>query len=147
MTSRPPHASGAFGRAWLAMTFALAAHVADEALTGFLDVYNPIVRAARERFEWFPMPTFTFAAWLSGLIVVVMLLLALTSLAFRGATFTRVLAIPFAAIIGLMNGIGHVTASILFGRWMPGTTTAPLLIICGASLLAKALPIRFARPT
>ena len=28
--------------AWLALVVALALHVADEALTGFLDVYNPV---------------------------------------------------------------------------------------------------------
>jgi hypothetical protein len=43
------------GRAWLILTLGLACHVLDEALTGFLDVYNPIVRSARARFGWFPM--------------------------------------------------------------------------------------------
>jgi hypothetical protein len=32
------------------LSLALAAHVADEALTDFLAVYNPFVRSARERF-------------------------------------------------------------------------------------------------
>jgi hypothetical protein len=31
--------------AWLALVAALALHVGDEAVTGFLDVYNPTVRA------------------------------------------------------------------------------------------------------
>jgi hypothetical protein len=55
-----PAASRQFGRVWLALTPALATHVADEALTDFLSVYKPLVRAARERFGWFPMPTFEF---------------------------------------------------------------------------------------
>jgi len=117
------------------MTIALAAHVADEALTGFLDVYNPNVRALRERFAWFPMPTFTFDVWLTGLLLLVAVLLALTPLASRGARLARVLAIPFAIVIGLMNGFGHLGSSLYFGRWMPGATTAPLLIACGAWLL------------
>ena len=37
------------GRAWLALTLVLAAHVADEAVTDFLSVYNPLVAAARQR--------------------------------------------------------------------------------------------------
>lgn len=132
----------AFGRAWLAMTLALAAHVADEALTGFLDVYNPIVRAARERLGWFPMPTFTFGVWLTGLILLIMALLALTPLASSGAMLTRVLAFPFAVVIGLMNGLAHLAASAFFHRWMPGTTTAPLLIVCGIWLLVSGVPRR-----
>jgi hypothetical protein len=127
----------AFGRAWLAMTLALAAHVTDEALTGFLDDYNPIVLAARERFGWFPMPTFAFGSWLTGLILLILGLLALTPLASDGAWLTRVLAFPFGIIIGLMNGLGHLVASIYFNRWMPGTTTAPILIICGTWLLVS----------
>ena len=120
------------------MTLALGAHIADEALTDFLSVYNPIVSAARERWRWFPMPTFTFGAWLSGLIILVLVLLALTPLARDGALLTHVLAIPFAIIIGVLNGCGHIGASIYFSRWMPGTTTAPLLIGCGVWLLFSA---------
>jgi hypothetical protein len=56
-------AGARLGQAWVALTLALARHVADEALTGFLDVYNPIVRSMRDRVEWFPMPTFTFEVW------------------------------------------------------------------------------------
>ncbi|PYT53157.1 MAG: hypothetical protein DMG43_09725 [Acidobacteria bacterium] len=36
-----------FGRAWLFLCLAFAAHVTDEALTGFLAVYNPTILAVR----------------------------------------------------------------------------------------------------
>jgi len=124
-------------RAWIALTLALAAHVGDEALTDFLSVYNPIVAAARERFGWFPMPTFTFRVWLAGLIALVVVLLALSPLARRRSPVIRRLAYPFGAIM-LLNGIAHLTASVLFGRWMPGATTAPLLLICSTWLLWAA---------
>lgn len=119
-----------FGRAWLALTLALACHVTDEALTGFLDVYNPIVLAARARFGWFPMPTFAFWTWLLLLIGGILLLLLVTPAAYRGNRVLRVLAWPFAAIM-FMNGIGHLAASLYLRRWAPGATTAPLLL--GAS--------------
>jgi hypothetical protein len=35
--------------AWMALCVVLAIHVADEALTGFLEWYNPTVRAMREK--------------------------------------------------------------------------------------------------
>ena len=121
-------AAHAFGHAWLALTLALAAHVADEAATDFLSVYNPLVAAARQRFGWFPMPAFTFAVWLTGLIVLVAILLSLTPLANRAVPSLRLAAYPFAAIM-LLNGIGHLAGSIYFRRWMPGATTAPLLLV------------------
>jgi hypothetical protein len=135
--SRIPATSAQLGRAWVATTCALAAHVADEALTDFLSVYNPIVRAAHERFGWFPMPTFTFGPWLAGLIVLVIVLLLIAPLAFRGSTMIRIAAYPYALIM-LLNGIGHLGGSVYFVRWMPGATTAPTLIAASIWLLRAA---------
>lgn len=49
-----------FAVPWLALTVAFALHIFDEATTGFLDVYNPTVTILRQRWSWFPMPTFQF---------------------------------------------------------------------------------------
>jgi hypothetical protein len=46
--------------AWVGLVAGLALHVGDEASTGFLDVYNPTIRAVREQLGWFPMPEFRF---------------------------------------------------------------------------------------
>lgn len=116
------------GMAWLALCAALALHVADEALTGFLSIYNPTVEALRERLGWFPMPTFTFTVWLTGLITVVVLLVSVSPFVFRGARWVRPLAYLFAVVM-LLNGIGHTIGtifghtvpSIRFARPMPGS--------------------------
>jgi hypothetical protein len=126
-----------FGHAWVSLTIVLAFHVVDEALTDFLSVYNPIVREARARIGWFPMPEFTFGVWLTGLCVLLILLLALSPLAYRGSPAVRVAAYPYAAIM-LLNGIGHLGGSIYLGRWAPGATTAPLLIVASIWLLVGA---------
>lgn len=126
-----------FGRAWLMLTLALACHVVDEALTGFLAVYNPIVRAARARFGWFPMPEFTFGVWLAGLCVLVALLLAISPLAYRASRSIRLAAYPYAAIM-VLNGCGHLVGSIYLARWAPGATTAPLLIAASINLFVAA---------
>jgi hypothetical protein len=47
-----------FGWAWVLLSWALVLHVADEATSGFLRVYNPTVRALRAKLGWWPMPTF-----------------------------------------------------------------------------------------
>ena len=140
--TRRPHA---FGRAWVALTAVLAAHVADEALTDFLAVYNPIVTAGRERWTWLPMPTFTFRTWLAGLGLLVAILLLLAPLAYRRAPLARVLAVPFAAIM-LLNGIGHLAGSAYFSRWMPGATTAPLLLAASVWLLRASQSHRSRSP-
>ena len=126
-----------FGHAWVSLTIVLAFHIVDEALTDFLSVYNPIVREARARIGWFPMPEFTLEVWLTGLCMLLILLLALSPLAYRGSPALRVAAYPYAAIM-FLNGIGHLVGSIYLGRWAPGATTAPLLIVASIWLLVGA---------
>jgi hypothetical protein len=126
-----------FGHAWVSLTIVLAFHVVDEALTDFLSVYNPIVRDARARLGWFPMPAFTFDVWLTGLCVLVTILLALSPFAYRGSRALRVAAYPYAAIM-FLNGVGHLAGSMYLGRWAPGATTAPFLIVTSIWLVVCA---------
>ncbi len=103
-----------FGMAWFLLCLAFCAHVADEALTGFLPIYNATVLAMRSQYKWFPMPTFEFGDWLTGLIIANIVLLLLTPFAFRNAWWLRPLAY-FCAIVHLLNGTGHTVATI-FGQ-------------------------------
>lgn len=131
-----------YGQGWLALCCAFVAHVTDEALTGFLSVYNPTVLALRARLGWWPMPTFAFRPWLTGLIVANLVLLALAPLAFRGARRLRPIAYFFAVVM-LLNGIGHTlgtlfgqtVASVHFSRPMPGFYSSPLLLAASIYLL------------
>ena len=121
------------GWAWLSLTLALALHVMDEALTDFLSVYNPTVRAIRAKFPFIPLPTFTFEVWLTGLIVAVLLLLLVTPAAFRGGRWVRLISFPFAALM-FGNGMLHIIGSFYLGRLMPGVYSAPLLLAASAYL-------------
>lgn len=114
-------------RAWLALVAALALHVIDEASTGFLDFYNPLVIDLRARLWWFPARPFQFGTWLAGLAVAVVLLAALSVAVRRNARGIRIASWVFGGIM-LLNGLGHLAGSIYFRRWLPGATTAPLLI-------------------
>lgn len=139
-----PVSNRQFGRAWLLLCVALALHVADEALTGFLDVYNPTVLVLREKVPWLPLPMFTFDIWLMGLILAVLGLLALTPFAFQGARWMRPLAYGFA-IVMTANALGHTLGSILgrtvesvrFERPMPGFYSSPLLFAASVYLLTR----------
>jgi hypothetical protein len=123
-------------RAWLVLVAALAIHVLDEAATDFLGFYNPLVLAVRSQISWFPMPTFTFGPWLAGLIVAVLVLALLGPAVRRGAAGTRAASWIFSAIM-LLNGLGHLVGSLYFQRWLPGATSAPLLLVASV-LLARA---------
>jgi hypothetical protein len=132
-----------YGRAWLALTFAVAIHVTDEAATGFLSLYNPVVRDIRERVPWLPLPTFSFRAWLSGLAAAVLLLLFLARMAFANSPYLRPLAYVFAVMM-LGNGLLHIVASISLRRLAPGVVSAPLLLTAASYLLISLR--RTARP-
>lgn len=122
------------GWAWLALAFSLALHVTDEALTDFLSVYNPAALAIRQKFGFLPLPTFTFKVWLSGLILGVILLVAVSPFAFRRAKWLTVLSYPLG-ILMLANGLLHLIGSVYLGRFMPGVYSSPLLIAASIYLL------------
>jgi hypothetical protein len=121
----------------VALALALGLHVADEALTGFLSVYNPAVTSIRERVPWVPLPTFTFPVWLGGLVAGVAVLLALSGPAFRGSRWVVRAAYPLSVLMTL-NGLLHVAGSLYFGRLMPGVYSSPLLIAAALWLLYAA---------
>lgn len=121
-------------RAWLLLVGALAVHVIDEASTDFLGFYNPLVTSIRSRIPWFPMPTFTFGVWVAGLALLVIVLAALAPVVRRGGAAPW-LASWILGIIMFMNGMGHLAGSLYFQRWLPGATSAPLLLAASVFLV------------
>lgn len=129
------------GIAWVLLCFGLALHVTDEALTGFLSVYNPTAREIARRYGFAP-PTFGFGEWLGGLVFAVVVLLALSPFAFQNRRGWRPLAWIFGVIM-LANGISHTVGTILgrtfaditFPRPMPGFYSAPIIFAAAAWLL------------
>jgi len=142
--ARAASSANGFGRPWLALCVAFALHVLDEATTGFLAVYNPTVTVMRQRWRWFPMPTFEFRGWLIGLILGVALCFALTPLAARGTRGLRPFAWFFAGV-HLLNATGHTLATIFgrtvstvtFPRPAPGFYSSPLLYIGSIWLMVR----------
>jgi hypothetical protein len=123
--------------AWLGLALALALHVADEALTGFLPVYNGIVGAIRARFPWVPLPTFTFPIWLGGLALGVLVLFVLTPLVSRGRGWIRIASLVLGLIM-VGNAFGHIGASLYWGRAAPGVYSSPVLLAAAIALIVTA---------
>ena len=126
------------GLAWIAFAIAVALHVADEAAHDFLATYNPTAQAIRRRLHIPFPPVFTFRVWLTGLILGICLLLALSPLAFHGVHWIRIVALVLAILVGIGNALLHVGGSLLYRRWMAGILSSPVLLIAGGWLLWAA---------
>ena len=126
-----------FGLAWIAFALAVALHVADEASHDFLALYNPNARAIRAKLH-LPVPVFTFRGWLTGLVAGIALLLLLSPLAFHGAHWVRVTALPLAILVGIFNGLLHIVGSLFYRKKLAGVLTAPVLLAAGTWLLWSA---------
>jgi hypothetical protein len=131
-------AKSLFGRAWLGLAAAIAIHVADEALTDFLAVYNPTVLKIRARFPWIPLPTFSFRVWIGGLAAGVALMFSLSPLAFRATRWIVIVSVPLAVLM-VGNGLGHLASSLYMRRLMPGVYSSPVLIAASLFVLIHAL--------
>jgi hypothetical protein len=147
-----PSGSHRLGIAWIFMWIALALHVTDEALTGFLRVYNPTVLSLRARLGFWPMPTFSFREWLTALTVGILLLVVLSPFAFRNAVWLRPISYFVAIVTGILNALGHTLATILghtvatvrFPRPAPGFYSSPLLLAAAIYLLIQLRKTRTA---
>ena len=140
-----PRVRSRLGWAWIMMWAALAIHVADEALTGFLNVYNPTVLALRAKLGFWPLPTFSFRGWLTGLTAGILLLALLTPFAFRNVSWIRPIFYFVAVVTGIFNALGHTIGTILghtvstvqFSRPAPGFYSSPLLLAASVYALLQ----------
>jgi hypothetical protein len=130
-------------RAWTLLVGAFALHAADEALTDFLDFYNPLVLSIRPAWSPFP-PTFDVGTFLGVLIVASAVLALMTPAVRRGWPGTRLASWVFA-IIMFLNGVGHLAGSLYWNRWLPGATSAPLLLLASV-YLGRATAMRAESP-
>lgn len=131
------HGRPGLAHPWVALTIALAVHVADEALHDFLSFYNPVAMSLRDMLLWTWLPTFEFGAWLGGLIAAVAALLSMSWFAYYGARW-MVAASLFYGLAMTFNGLLHLAASAYLQKQVPGVLSAPLLVFCGAWLMARA---------
>ena len=120
----------------MALCGALAVHVADEALTDFLALYNPTVLAIRERYPSLPLPIFTFEAWLSLLIFAIVALAAASYFVWTGRWAMRPISYVFAGFM-LLNGLLHIAGSFYMGTFMPGVYSSPLLLATSIFLIVR----------
>lgn len=123
------------------MGLALTLHVTDEALTGFPYVWNGVVEEIRTSHPWVPLPVFTFPIWLTGLVLGILLLLALTPIVSRGSQWIRFVSLGLS-ILMMGNALGHLVASLYWGRVAPGAYSSPVLLLAAGALFITAAHAR-----
>jgi protein-S-isoprenylcysteine O-methyltransferase Ste14 len=131
----PSTALHAQARAWLYLCLHLAAHGVEEALNGFVDVWNPFLASMRAR-TGIPLPQFVFQDWLTMLVAGVAALTAMTPLVARGTRGFRAGSYIFAALM-IFNGVNHLSSPLYLGRFLPGQFTSPLLILASIWLILE----------
>jgi hypothetical protein len=122
----------AHGLAWIYLCLLLGAHVGEEALGGFLEVFNPF--------------GVTFRFWIATLTLAVTALLAAAPLVSRGTSWAPAASYAFGAAM-IANGVNHLLSPLYFGRFLPGQFTSPLLIAASIWLIVKARAVARATPS
>ena len=122
------------GLAWVGLCLALAAHVADEALAGSLNLYGPAALALNRHVPYPQPPDFAPEVWLTLAVETIIVLLMLAPFVFYGARWTAVLSYPFA-VVAFFYGLSHPAGSLYFSTAVPGLYTSPLLLAGAAALL------------
>ena len=131
-----PRAVRAHARAWLYLCAHVAAHAVEEAINGFVTVWNPFLASVRAR-TGLPLPQFAFDDWLTALVIGILALTAMTPLVARGVRGFRVASYVFAGLM-IANGVNHLASPLYLGQFLPGQFTSPLLIMASIWLILVA---------
>ncbi len=111
----------------LLLVSAVALHVLNETVTGFLPFYNQSVLNLRAKLGFFPFPVFSFGLWLGGLIAVILICYLLTPFVTRGGRVIRIITIV-PGILMVINALSHILGSLYLGKIVPGTLSSPVLL-------------------
>lgn len=122
--------------AWVLFVSALALHVFDEAMTDFLPFYNQTVLSLKERFGFFPAPTFTFQNWLTGLITLIVIGYLATIKVAQGGRVIRVVTVALGFLM-IANALGHLLGSLYYGRMLPGLLSSPILLAASVWVIIR----------
>jgi hypothetical protein len=117
------------GRAFWLLGLTQAAHSIEEMVSHLYDFMW--VATERLGLPSMGMTATTFAAVNMGIIA---LFLFVTPFVFARHLWAIGVA-WIAAVVEILNGLGHLSGAVIFRGYVPGAATAPFLILCGVVLL------------
>lgn len=121
---------------YLLLGFAQTAHSIEEMRTHLYDFFwtaTGLLHTYLPGFPQFRMAADTFAVINMSLIA---LLLGTAPFVAAGRRWALFLA-GVAGVIEVLNGAGHLAGTVVFGGYVPGAASAPLLLILGFFLLRE----------
>lgn len=135
MTASPTNPSRV-GPIYLLLGAAQTAHSIEEMRSHLYDFFwtaTGLFHQYVPAFPQFRMSAETFAALNMGLIA---LLLGTSPFVYAGKRWALFLA-GGAAVIEVLNGVAHLAGIVVFGSYVPGAASAPLLLLLGIFLLRE----------
>lgn len=132
------NATSRVGPIYLLLGFAQAAHSIEEMRTHLFDFFwtaTGLFHQYLPAFPQFRMSAETFAVVNMTAIAV---LLGCSPFVYAGRRWAYFLA-GLAGVIEVLNGIAHLSGTLVFGGYVPGAASAPLLLILGFFLLRELL--------
>lgn len=124
------------GPMYLMLGFAQAAHSIEEMRTGLYDFFwtaTGLFHQYVPSMPQFSMSPVTFAAIN---MTVIALLLGTSPAVYAGKKWALWLA-GLAGVVEVLNGIAHLSGLFVFGGYVPGAASAPLLLLLGIFLLRE----------
>jgi hypothetical protein len=92
----------------------------------------------RDRFAFFPAPTFSFESWLGGLIAGIVLCFLLTVFVARGGRGIRRVTTVLGVIM-ILNAFGHLFGSLYSGYLLPGAYSSPVLFLSAVYVVFRGM--------
>jgi hypothetical protein len=124
------------GKAYLALGIAQTLHSMEEMTAHLYDFFWTATALIRHLIPFVPqfrMKPEVFAVLNMAIIAVI-----LASLPFADANRRWATGLAwFWAVVEIINGIGHLSGTVVFPGYMPGAFSAPLLLITGVVLLVQ----------
>lgn len=131
-----PHETSRAGIIYLLLGFAQAAHSIEEMRARLYDFFwtaTGVLHSTIPALPQFRMAADTFAVINMSLIA---LLLGTVPFVQAGRPWALFLA-GVVGVIEVLNGVGHLSAAVFFGGYVPGAASAPLLLVLGFFLLRE----------
>jgi hypothetical protein len=135
-TDRSPLFSSRLALYYWLLGLAQAAHSSEEVAGGLNHFMGTISDTVRASLPWLPHVEMSATAFAIGNLAIVAALLGTAPIVMQGAAVGRAFAL-IAGVIEMLNAMIHSSGSLLFGRYVPGVVTAPLLFVIALLLLRQ----------